>query len=80
MFIDLQANDRSSWSNGKSKSDKTIYLFRLKFKMKRIYLQDTEGESILICANNNAKVGQELIKATLKPITSCLSSDNHVRF
>lgn len=43
-------------------------------------LQDTEGESILICANNNAKVGQELIGATLKPITSCLSSDNHVSF
>ncbi|XP_031620779.1 DNA polymerase theta isoform X2 [Contarinia nasturtii] len=39
--------------------------------------KDTEGESILICTNNNAKVGQELIGAALKPITSCLSTDNH---
>lgn len=31
----------------------------------------------MICANNNARVGQELIGATLKPITSCLSADNH---
>lgn len=43
------------------------------------HLQDTEGESILICGNNNARVGEELIGATLKPITSCLSADNHVR-
>lgn len=42
------------------------------------YFQDTEGESILICANGQARIGQELIGATLKPITSCLATDSHV--
>lgn len=40
--------------------------------------KDTEGESILICDNKNARIGQELIGAVLKPITSCLATDNHV--
>lgn len=40
--------------------------------------KDTEGESILICTNAQTKIGQELMGATLKPLTSCLSTENHV--
>ncbi|XP_075148990.1 DNA polymerase theta [Haematobia irritans] len=38
--------------------------------------KDTLGESILICTENNARVGKELVTADLKPITSCLEMDS----
>lgn len=40
--------------------------------------KDTHGESILICNNAQMKIGQELMGAKLKPLTSCLSTDNYV--
>lgn len=41
-------------------------------------LQDTIGESILICSGSNIETGKELISAQLKPIKSCLELDNYV--
>ncbi|XP_073817747.1 DNA polymerase theta isoform X2 [Musca autumnalis] len=38
--------------------------------------KDTLGESILICTENNARVGKELVTADLKPIYSCLEMDS----
>ncbi|XP_030370750.1 DNA polymerase theta [Scaptodrosophila lebanonensis] len=38
--------------------------------------KDTLGESILICTDNNARIGRELITADLKPISSCLELDS----
>lgn len=40
--------------------------------------KDTVGESILICSGNNVNTGKGLISAELKPLTSCLDSDNFV--
>ncbi|KAK5650782.1 hypothetical protein RI129_001811 [Pyrocoelia pectoralis] len=36
--------------------------------------RDTSGESILICQQNNNRIGKELISSELKPIRSCLDS------
>uniref|UniRef100_A0A1I8PUM1 DNA-directed DNA polymerase n=1 Tax=Stomoxys calcitrans TaxID=35570 RepID=A0A1I8PUM1_STOCA len=38
--------------------------------------KDTLGESILICTENNARIGKELVTADLRPITSCLEMDS----
>ncbi|TMW41572.1 hypothetical protein DOY81_013349, partial [Sarcophaga bullata] len=38
--------------------------------------KDTLGESILICTDSNARIGKELIKADLRPISSCLDLDS----
>lgn len=40
--------------------------------------KDTVGESILICDSTNRKSGEALIVAQLKPLTSCLGSNNYV--
>lgn len=40
-------------------------------------LQDVKGESILVCSAANARSGQEIIGATLKPLQSCLATDNY---
>ncbi|ALC45469.1 mus308 [Drosophila busckii] len=37
--------------------------------------KDTLGESILICTESNARIGQDLITAQLQPISSCLEQD-----
>uniref|UniRef100_A0A1B0BTV0 DNA polymerase theta n=1 Tax=Glossina palpalis gambiensis TaxID=67801 RepID=A0A1B0BTV0_9MUSC len=38
--------------------------------------KDTLGESILICNESNAHSGKDLIRADLKPLTSCLELDS----
>lgn len=37
------------------------------------------GESILICSENNSRIGIDLLNADLKPIESCLEVDNNVK-
>lgn len=39
--------------------------------------KDVKGESILVCSAANARIGQELIGAALKPLQSCLATDNY---
>lgn len=39
--------------------------------------KDVKGESILVCSAANARSGQEIIGATLKPLQSCLATDNY---
>lgn len=39
--------------------------------------KDVLGESILVCSNETAKVGKQLVEAPLDPISSCLDSNNH---
>lgn len=41
-------------------------------------MKDTVGESILICPSNGITAGKNLVTAELKPMTSCLDSDNYV--
>uniref|UniRef100_A0A1A9VS42 DNA polymerase theta n=1 Tax=Glossina austeni TaxID=7395 RepID=A0A1A9VS42_GLOAU len=38
--------------------------------------KDTLGESILICTESSAHIGRDLIRADLKPLTSCLELDS----
>lgn len=40
--------------------------------------KSAHGESILICTEANARIGKELIGATMKPLTSCLDCDDYV--
>lgn len=80
-LIDLQANDwtrRTNWKGTRIKD--SSYLIKILMKMFCYVVQDTIGESILVCSGNNVNAGKTLIGAELKPLSSCLDADNFVSF